>query len=324
MRGIDSYLAAHGISFEKLLAKNGMENVNFDTMSSYVSLSRFADLLAHASDQLNDDQFALKASVAHPAEGLSASALCSTYAPTIEEAIRSFVDYAPVYIDLAALRLVETAGEAAIELRLPSIIAHKDQLSDRLVVNAVNRLRAHLGEDWKPERVDLQRKVPADQSLYRRHICKDCRFDSPANFIRFKPDTLLRTNPYHDAELYEALAELNKRLLSERRKVSGTIQRVIEEITAKLPQGDYSIISVAKLCNMSVRGLQRHLSESGTSFVEIVDETKKEISINYIRNTKLSISEISYLTGFSTVGNFTRATKRWFGFSPTELRRNKM
>ncbi len=324
LRGIDSYVAAQGLSFEKLQARSGMENVDVNAMSNYVSLSRFADLLAHASDQLDDDQFALKASIARPQMGLSTSAHCSTYAPTIEEAIKSFIEYAPVYIDLAALRLVKTANDAAIELRVPSIIANKDQLSDRLVANAVNRMRGSLGADWMPDRIELQRRAPADQSLYRRHLCKDCRFDSPANFVRFKLATLPMVNPYHDADLYEALVELNKRLLSERRKVSGTIQRVIEEITAKLPHGDYSIMTVAKMCNMSVRGLQRHLSDKGTSFVEIVDETKKEISRNYIENTQLSISEISYLTGFSTVGNFTRATKRWFGFSPTQLRRNKM
>jgi AraC-like DNA-binding protein len=67
--------------------------------------------------------------------------------------------------------------------------------------------------------------------------------------------------------------------------------------------------------------LQRKLQEENTSFKQLLDETRRELADQYIRNPMVSIGEITYLLGFSEPSNFSRAFKRWNGTPPAEYRR---
>ncbi len=58
-----------------------------------------------------------------------------------------------------------------------------------------------------------------------------------------------------------------------------------------------------------------------SQFDQLLDETRRELADQYIRNPMVSIGEITYLLGFSEPGNFSRAFKRWNGAAPTEYRR---
>jgi AraC-like DNA-binding protein len=42
--------------------------------------------------------------------------------------------------------------------------------------------------------------------------------------------------------------------------------------------------------------------------------------MNYLKNQKLSVSEIAYLLGYTEAGSFIRAFKEWTGQSPKAYR----
>ena len=67
--------------------------------------------------------------------------------------------------------------------------------------------------------------------------------------------------------------------------------------------------------------MQRRLAEEGTSFGDILQNTRRELAKSYLQESQLSINEIAYLLGFSEHANFSRACKRWFGRAPSEYRR---
>jgi AraC-like DNA-binding protein len=71
---------------------------------------------------------------------------------------------------------------------------------------------------------------------------------------------------------------------------------------------------------MSPRTLQRRLRAEGTGYKELLDETRRELAAQYIRSSRYSINEITFLLGFSDVSNFSRAFKRWEGVSPSSFR----
>ena len=76
---------------------------------------------------------------------------------------------------------------------------------------------------------------------------------------------------------------------------------------------------VAQALNMSTRTLYNKLESSGTTYREVLDETRRELAEEYIRQ-ELPIYEIAYLIGFSDTANFSRAFKKWTWMSPMELR----
>ena len=71
---------------------------------------------------------------------------------------------------------------------------------------------------------------------------------------------------------------------------------------------------------MTPRSLQRRLKEENTSFNAVREQVRRELTQRYLADN-LSISEISFLLGFSEPSAFFRAFKRWTGMTPIEARR---
>jgi AraC-like DNA-binding protein len=69
--------------------------------------------------------------------------------------------------------------------------------------------------------------------------------------------------------------------------------------------------------------LRRKLAEEGTQFREILNDTRHDLAITYIRDTELAFGEIAYLLGFASAEAFARAFKRWNGQTPGEFRRGR-
>jgi AraC-like DNA-binding protein len=69
--------------------------------------------------------------------------------------------------------------------------------------------------------------------------------------------------------------------------------------------------------------LRRKLAEEGTQFREILNDTRHDLAITYIRDTELAFGEIAYLLGFASAEAFARAFKRWNGQTPGEFRRSR-
>jgi AraC-like DNA-binding protein len=71
---------------------------------------------------------------------------------------------------------------------------------------------------------------------------------------------------------------------------------------------------------MSPRTLQRHLSEEGTGFSELLDALRHELALEYVRDMQRPLGEVAYLLGYSELSAFLRAFKRWTGKTPSDLR----
>jgi len=119
------------------------------------------------------------------------------------------------------------------------------------------------------------------------------------------------------------VAAINEKALGEyigRMHEEDLQHRVARVITGQLVCGHLSDVKVAETLFMSSRTLQRKLSAEGTTFKQILESIRKKLAMEYLKDERLSFSEISYLLGFSEQSSFTRAFKRWTGASPTQVR----
>jgi len=92
-------------------------------------------------------------------------------------------------------------------------------------------------------------------------------------------------------------------------------------ILRQLPSGTTTEESVAAALNLSLRTLQRRLRENDTVYRELLESVRRDLAGKYLANSRYSITEISYLLGFSEPSSFARSFRRWNGTSPTALRR---
>jgi AraC-like DNA-binding protein len=71
---------------------------------------------------------------------------------------------------------------------------------------------------------------------------------------------------------------------------------------------------------MSPATMQRKLTQRDTKFQQLLDDTRKELACSYVQQPSRSMTEITFLLGFTDSSNFTRAFKRWTGTSPTSYK----
>ena len=71
---------------------------------------------------------------------------------------------------------------------------------------------------------------------------------------------------------------------------------------------------------LSERSLQRKLADAGTSYREVLDDTRREMALAYLASKPHTLSEITFLLGFADSRSFSRAFRRWTGQSPSEYR----
>jgi AraC-like DNA-binding protein len=100
----------------------------------------------------------------------------------------------------------------------------------------------------------------------------------------------------------------------------GVRREVAALVIAELPSGRLSMKTVARKLSMSVATLGRRLKDEGASFAEIVDETRRAIAETHLRASRMSVSEIAFLVGFSNAPAFYSAFRRWTGMSPSGYR----
>jgi AraC-like DNA-binding protein len=96
--------------------------------------------------------------------------------------------------------------------------------------------------------------------------------------------------------------------------------QVRSRIIERLHDGTPNQETIAESLHFSLRSLQRKLNREETNFKTLLETTRQELALHYIRETHRTLGEITYLLGFSEPSNFTRAFKRWTGRTPAEYR----
>lgn len=95
--------------------------------------------------------------------------------------------------------------------------------------------------------------------------------------------------------------------------------RVRNALLESLPAGGANVATVAAEMGMSTRSLQRRLSEAGTSFSVLLDETRTRLAKRYLSATGVSLEEIPYLLGYEGPSSFFRAFRGSTGQTPSEF-----
>src|ERR1700694_3886511 len=142
-----------------------------------------------------------------------------------------------------------------------------------------------------------------------------CFADAPATSLLFVHADLTVPLPTSNPPL----AELHERFAGEYLRHfdhAQTSYRAREVIIRRLPDGEPRRDQIAGELCMSERTLQRRLEEEATSFLQLLDDTRRELAEQYLSRLHLSLAQAAYLLGFADQRSFFRARRRWFGISP--------
>ena len=119
------------------------------------------------------------------------------------------------------------------------------------------------------------------------------------------------------AKQQDALVE---RYIAENGLISEYMLRVRTGISQLLDMGSVTIETVAANLNVTVRTLQRRLADESSSYHILLDEARKALALELIRDQQLTATEAAYRLGFNDSGSFGRSFKRWTGQTFTRYR----
>lgn len=79
---------------------------------------------------------------------------------------------------------------------------------------------------------------------------------------------------------------------------------------------------VAEQLGMSPRSVRRHLGAAGISFHDMRREIRQTYATRYLRDTRVSLTRIAEMLGYSDQASFTKAYRTWTGKTPGQVRRD--
>lgn len=239
---------------------------------------------------------------------------------TLKEGLERLVRYQRIIAEGADLRLCREGGAYALALTVHGdTLTASRQAGEASLAGCLAFCRWLAGDALHPLEVQFRDEPPASQQRYAQLFQAPLRFGRPDYRLVFAAEDLERPLPTAN----EALAQLHDRFAGDylaRFAGNPTTHRARQVLCRLLPGGEPRREAVAQALHLSERTLQRRLQEEGSSFQQLLDETRKELAGQYLAQADMALLEIAYLLGFADPSAFFRAFKRWYRLTPGEYR----
>ena len=179
--------------------------------------------------------------------------------------------------------------------------------------------RSNFERTLNPARVFLRRPMPADPRPYHDFFACEVHFGALEDALVLSSSDVEALLPTANRELAATFDAILAEQLAVRSK-DDLVSRCQVFLLKQLTSGEPSVGDLGKALGMSRRTLQRKLNEMGTSYQQLLVETRYALAKRYLHDSAKSVTEITFLLGFSEQGAFTRAFKRWSGAAPRDYR----
>jgi len=327
LQGLLDYLARQGVDSAELLERVQLSPQLLAQRDQRIAASTYLELLGHGVRLTGDEQLGLHLGEAVRPGYYGVLGYLIMSCATLADALHRQARYAALVGNLGQVDLADEPPRAGLEPQVahswqPLLPQQKRQLSEETLAGWVTFGHWISGLDIPPTEVRFQHAAPADTSEYQRIFRCPVLFDQADNALVFPKRLLATPLGQADAQVRLMLDAYADRLLGEIQQGHSVLDRARLELSRQLPEAGADLQQIAARLALSPRTLQRRLREAGLSFNQLVDETRQQLVLNYLRDPALELAEIAFLVGFSEPGSLARAFRRWTGQSPGEYRRS--
>lgn len=315
-------VAERGGDVTALIRRFGLPPSVADDPEVVLPLATMRALLDAAAGEARTASLGLQLAAALPRGAYGVVEYTSRSAPTIREALVRIVRYIKLLNELVQIELEERDGMGIVEQWIPGepscVGRHGNEF---FVAMLLLRARALAGAPCVPDRVWLAHAEPPDTAeLHRVLGTPHLRFDAGRNGIALPSAVLDLPLVSSDPALLSLLERQAEQDIGGQSSASRLVALVRRRIRDTLGETPPSLPAIAASLKMSPRTLQRHLGQEGTRFAELVEEIRRELALEYVRDRRRPLGEIAYVLGYAELSPFLRAFKRWTGKTPAELR----
>lgn len=199
----------------------------------------------------------------------------------------------------------------------PRVFAHETLLmfAHRLACWLVNR---RIPIQWAAFRY----AEPPQAREYPLMFSSDLAFEQPHTAIAFDAKYLGLPVVRTAQSLKEFLAVAPENLLVQY-KDSNSLAAQIQRRLRELPPAEWpGFDQIADDMRTSASTLRRRMEAEGQSYQAIKDHLRRDMAINLLSDSAMSVMDIAAELGFAETSAFHRAFKKWTGANPGEYRRS--
>ncbi len=321
--GVAQFIKRHGGDADRVFGETGVDPDCIGNPTAGMCLKSFCSLFESASHNTQNDNFGLWFGNQFRPDDLGLWGYAAISSPTLGNALDNLIDLFRYHQQCSMLRLTTASSTGLCQLeyqvRDPHIIERRQDAELSLGM-FFNLIRECMGHHWQPEEVYFEHPRPEISKEHEQAFNAPVFFSQKLNAIVFKSVILEKPMPNSDLKLM-AIARTCLETLHASSPINQKLtDKVRNLIRVKLADGYPSLETIAESLYMSASAIQRNLAWEGLSYTELVEEVRKSLAEMYFKQRNLSLSEIAYLLGYSELSAFSRAFRRWTGFSPREYR----
>ena len=314
-------LESSGIDPDPVFREAGIDpEIMFDP-GARIPLEKFEKLDLLATEVSGDPDFGLKANEYMTVAHLGALGFAWLASSSLRTAFQRLSRYAKVIQEKLEIILSEDEQRFYVQIegkvRQDNVrVREGHQLS---ILTKFCRMIA--GEDFCPAGVRFQQEQPDDTSYHYELFRCPVEFGSEHTQLVLDLADVDKRLTGSNAELANMNEHIVVRYLAHSAK-QDIVNQVKASIIDGLTTGAVTEKSVAETLFMTPRNMHRKLQKEETTFKQLLTDVRKDLARQYIHDRSKTLTEISYLLGFSEVSSFSRAYKGWTGRPPSEARQD--
>jgi len=320
--GIVDYIDGLRGDIDTIFGNSGIAPEMAGSTTLKLRLSDFCTLFEEASKRTGYDNFGLWFGNQFKPRDLGLWGYAAVSAPTLGAALENLIGLFRYHQESSTMHFVHgNDGFVRIEYQIqaPEILERRQdaELSLGMFLNVV---RECCGANWSPDEVHFEHPRPPDFQDHERAFGAPVYFAQPTNALLFKPHILDRRMPACDLTLMTMMRTCLEQLAQIDDAPRSLFDSIRTTIRTRLPQGCPTFETVSEDLRVTPAAMHRALALEGVQFKDLIDATRRDLAVSYLRQHHLPISEIALLLGYSELSAFSRAVRRWTGVSPTQVR----
>jgi AraC-like DNA-binding protein len=307
-----------GLNPYVMLARSGLKSTMLKDPEGWLPAKRVLEVIDASAVKSRRDDFAILLGRCRTFASLGPVSLLLKHEATVRGIILAIVEYRHLLNDLLHMTVRDDGRSAMIEWSLlPGL--HSAQGINLLATVAYKGLSGALESDWQPECIHFRHSAPRNLESFRRYFGCPLEFDSHFDGMSCASAALDRPNRSADADLAAHVRGLLN--LLPRVRQESVCDKARSVILLLIADGKATAKNVAQCLGVPVRTLQRRLIQEGSSFTDILTDTRKELVVRYLMSSSQPLTTVSQLVGYSTLSSFTRWFAGEFGAPPLKWRK---
>jgi AraC-like DNA-binding protein len=318
--GLLDAIAAGGGTAERVLRNAGVERSTLLRRDGFIRSSVFSRLLEESARSTGDCCFGMHFGARFDPRDIGILAYVVVNSATIAAALRNVERYLHIHNHAPNVSFgIEGKRGYLRYLLRGSENASLRQHNEYSMAVLVKTLRGAAGAAWTPSEIRFvhRRNGACD---YRAVFDSRVRFGCASNALIVERDFVECCVAAADPKLYRALRGHLDRALAGTQQEDVLLEAIRSAIGASLECGDAKLERIAAKLAVNARTLERRLKAHGVLYRDLLEDTRRRLALEYLKDKRRTISEIALLLGYSEVSAFTRAFKRWTGSTPRDSR----